>query len=82
MKSNKLSKLQCYQWAMTSNKARDFLTLILPYLKLKKPQAEIAIKFQASKNSRHFRELTEEETIIEEAQRIMVMGLHGRKQKS
>lgn len=35
-----------YQWSIASKKALEFLLAILPYLILKKPQAEIAIAFQ------------------------------------
>lgn len=35
-----------YQWCVASRKALTFLMTVIPYLKLKKAQAEIAIAFQ------------------------------------
>lgn len=35
-----------WNWRITSRKARDFLMKILPYLKIKRMHAEIAIEFQ------------------------------------
>lgn len=35
-----------WRWTMCASKAGDFLKLVLPYLQLKKPQAELAIAFQ------------------------------------
>jgi hypothetical protein len=43
------NKKAIWKWCISSNKACQFLSLILPYLYLKRPQAEIAISFQ-SKN--------------------------------
>jgi len=39
-----------YRWQIASNKARDALKKMVPYLKLKKPQALKAIEFQLSLN--------------------------------
>jgi hypothetical protein len=38
-----------YQWKLLANEASKFLTLILPYLKLKKKRAIIGIQFQIEK---------------------------------
>ena len=38
-----------WHWIIVARKARDFLELIRPYLRLKKPQADIAIQFQKAK---------------------------------
>ena len=61
-----------WRWAMSSNKALGFLRLLYPYLRLKKPQAELAIKFQEARGGTGCR-FTDEERAIAEAQRI-VMG--------
>ena len=37
---------EVYHWAITTNKAATFLSLILPFLKIKGAQAEIALEFQ------------------------------------
>lgn len=36
----------CYGWNATANKALYFLEIVLPYLKVKKDQAELGIRFQ------------------------------------
>ena len=64
----------CYQWEIGYGKAAEFLQLILPYLRLKKPQAELAIKFQASM-AKSTRKLTEEQSAVREAQRIMLQEM-------
>jgi len=40
---------EVYHWTITTNNAATFLQLILPYLKVKKAQAEIALEFQKMK---------------------------------
>lgn len=37
----------CHYWVISTQKAANFLKLILPYLKIKKEQATIAIEFQS-----------------------------------
>ena len=37
-------------WRVRDNKAKEFLELILPYIQIKKAQAEIAIRFQIAKH--------------------------------
>lgn len=39
-----------YQWAVSHVKAEAYLRLIFPYLKLKKPQAELAMEFLKTVN--------------------------------
>lgn len=58
-----------YRWDIRSQKAKDFLLLILPYLKIKRAQAEMAIEFEevkgkylgTLKGSQGFRKLTKNE---------------------
>ena len=64
----------CYEWTLHRGKAADFLVLILPYLKLKKPQAELAIKFQQG-ISKSTRRLTAEQFAVRDAQRILLQEL-------
>ena len=64
-----------WQWIVVSNKALDFLKLIHPYLRLKKPQAEIAIKFQEARRGHH---ATEGERAIAEAEMIIMHSLNKR----
>jgi len=64
----------CYQWEIRYGKAADFLKLILPYLRLKKPQAELAIKFQASM-SESTRKLTEGQLAVREAEMLLLKSM-------
>ena len=64
----------CYQWQIGYGKAAEFLKLILPYLQLKRPQAEIAIKFQASIGG-STRILTDEQLAVREAQMILLKSM-------
>ncbi len=56
-----------YQWQLASGKALVFLTAILPYLRLKKPQAEIGIGFQ--KRQRVGGRRTPAEQVLKDADR-------------
>jgi len=64
-----------WRWSVSANQASAFLKLIYPYLRLKKPQAEIAIKFQEQKPNRGHRS-TESERAVAEAQRIVMSSLN------
>ena len=65
-----------WEWGIETNKASAFLHLIYPYLQFKKPQAELAIRFQEAKHKRGPRHLTEEEMALEETQRILMSNMH------
>lgn len=73
-----VSRQQCWQWQISDKKAGEFLKLILPYLHLKRPQAELAIKFQAAKG-RSTRGLTENEVAVEQAQKILLQSMKRNK---
>lgn len=64
-----LSKLPQWKWAITGKQAAEFLKLIVPYLYIKRPEAELAIAFQT-----HKREYlkTEAQTALLEAERILL----------
>lgn len=42
----KWKKSEVYEWMTTHKKAEEFLKKITPFLKYKRPQAELALKFQ------------------------------------
>jgi len=65
-----------YRWWITSNKALEFLKLVLPYLNLKRPQAELAINYQENRKLKGRRNPTEEEKAVAEAQRILMKNLN------
>ena len=64
-----------HRWRVTSMQALDVLELVYPYLRLKKPQAEIAIRFLKMRG-RKGRWLTDKEKAIGEAQRIVMANLN------
>ena len=64
-------------WRLTANKALRFLNLVYPYLRLKKPQADLAIKFQSPRLGQGHHP-TEEQRAVEEAQKIIMHGLNKR----
>lgn len=74
-----------WNWSVSGRKAAEFLKLLLPYLQLKRPQAEIALEFYASfrksKKESIDNPLTEEEVAVREAQRLVLMGMHSQKGK-
>ena len=64
----------CYDLVLNRGKAAEFLKLILPYLKLKRPQAEIAIRFQES-ISKSTRRLTQEQFAIRETEMLLLKSM-------
>lgn len=60
-----------WQWHISARKASGFLNTILPYLTIKKGEAELAIKFQSAKRYSG-RPKTEGEFALEEAQKILL----------
>lgn len=61
-------------WQVCCQQAKEVLELIIPYLKIKRPQAELAIKFQNAKVNKGKR-LTDEEVAIQEAEFILMKNL-------
>ena len=74
VKSYKLHHKQRWAWKISSREALAFLKVILPYLKLKRGEAELAIKFQESRRGRGNR-VTGAEKVLEEADRILMSKL-------
>lgn len=67
---------QAWIWRVSAQLALSFLEQILPYLKLKKPEAEIAIKFARAKMGRQGkRRLSDEQIAVAQAQQILVQNL-------
>lgn len=63
---------QSFDWTLVGNQAASFLKLILPFLKLKRPQAEIAIRFQERKSKRNWRKMPPEIDALEEAENLLL----------
>ncbi len=58
-----------WKWELCSRKAASFIESILPYLRIKKPQAELALKFQSRKVPGHWKRGN---TVVEEAERLVM----------
>ena len=68
-----------FTWRITGKPAKVFLESILPYLHIKKPQAELAIKFQGNKKPRFGKKVKaygSEELVLQEADRILMASLN------
>lgn len=63
-------------WTIRTRQALHFLELIVPYLKIKRPQAEIAIQFAKARN--YGRKRTDEEIAVEQAQAILMRQYNKR----
>ena len=65
-----------WAWALADKKAYDFLKLIVPFLHIKRPHAELALKFH--NNSFFGRRRTDEDKVLEEAQYILMRSYNKR----
>ncbi len=65
-----------WRWNIVSNQATNFLETIMPFLKLKRQQAELAIEFQ---NRRRGHRMSPKERVLAEADKILMsqMNKHG-----
>jgi len=73
LRSNQTQNKQAvWVWQAYSTNAKNLLVALLPYLKLKKPQAEIAIKFMNRIQEKRGFTLTDEELAVREAERLLI----------
>lgn len=68
-----------WRWQLRCKQAVRFLQLIFPYLKLKRPQAELAIQFQS--RQKRGQRLTDEKIALDEANRVL-MGKYNKRGRS
>ncbi len=64
-------------WCLRAKKTVPFLMGILPYLRIKHPQAELALRWQSRKHPRYTM-LTDHEMALEEADRILMFSYNKR----
>lgn len=65
-----------YGWICPTSYATDFLETLLPYLKLKRAEAELGILFQSEKYPLYSgQRLTDDQRVIQEAQYILMRKL-------
>jgi len=65
-----------WAWRVASKQAYHFLKVITPYLRLKQPQAKLALDIQERKFERNYRKRTDEQVVLEEADRILMQNLN------
>jgi len=70
---------QAWKWSSSARIAHQMLLVLFPYLHLKRPQAEIAIKFQLSINSLNRRRMNNDQTVVREAEAILVKSMNKAK---
>lgn len=75
-KHNNPKHKDCWFWQISAKKAAPFLSHIIPYLCIKKPQAELALQWQSRKHKRHF--LTDAERILDSADKILMSTYNKR----
>lgn len=77
-KQRKLNPLwkTTWQWTISAKKAVKFLALILPYLRLKKFQAEICLSYAQRQKERKTRNRTEAQNALDEADAILMTNLN------
>lgn len=62
----------CWAWSISTRQAGEFLKLVLPYLHLKRPQAELAIQFQSRKHNWGGKGKPQVAKILDEADAILM----------
>lgn len=67
-----------WMWTVTSTQAAQFLQAILPYLHIKRPQAEIGLSLQRDRKVRRARAIpvSSEELAVREAQRLLLKKMN------
>lgn len=68
------------QWALRNRSACKFLELILPYLHMKKLQAELALKFQARRHNAGGKRLSAEEQALDRTDVILMRSYNKKGQ--
>ncbi len=68
-----------WMWRISGNKASDMLQLLLPYLRLKHSQAELALKFQSHRKYWGNKGKPEEELKLDESEYTLMRNLKKEK---
>ena len=74
IESNSPKHKDCWCWEISSRKAVKFLSAILPYLRIKHPQAELAISFQSRKHYYGSNKKTKAERVLDQADKILMLS--------
>jgi hypothetical protein len=76
-KPSKLSKRGYWSWEVTESKARIFLQKIYPYLKVKKPEAELIIKLSENKLKTKSAKISSDDRDLRERLYLSIKELHN-----
>lgn len=73
-KPHKLTWRPTFKWYIEGNRAMEFLRLIIPYLNIKKTNAEVVIAYQSKrKMGGHY---SQEDKVLMEANRVRIKHLN------
>ena len=64
-----------YRWHISANQAASILEDILPYLVIKKPQAELALEFQVTRG-KPWKRVSEDELVVREGFKQRISSLN------
>ena len=78
-KPSKLGNVPCWSWEVTNNKAKNFLKMIRPYLKLKGLDADLVLALSKNKEKTNRRRVPKEDRDLRENLYIILKTLHTRK---
>jgi hypothetical protein len=67
-----------WDWDISTRQAKYFLELVLPYLRMKRPQAELALKFQNRRKYRGHQPMPESDWALDEADKILMTSYNKR----
>ncbi len=76
--SQKSTGKRVWRWQVAARKAGAFLEAILPYMRIKRPQVEIALQFQRTRYMRGKKRLTEGELTSADIQRFLIRQFNSR----
>ena len=68
---------EAWEWYLAGENAAYCLKLLLPYLRIKRPQAELGIKFQSHKRGKGHH-LLDKQRVVEEAEWILAKSMNKR----
>jgi len=74
-RKNRPNRQPYYHWRITSQNAIPFLKSILPYLRVKKEQAKLAIQFQSQKHKHTSHKLTPQQIQWRESFKLKISQL-------
>jgi|GEM_PF-2455692 len=74
--SKSINHKDVHHWVLLREQAEKFLLLILPYLKIKKPQAELAISFQENKGGRKGKPVSSDLIVVREMYKKAISALN------